>query len=126
MVRCALRKRKLILNILALVLNNFSGNNITYYFAKVSLDCSTVVYTDQATITVLKSVAGTISGSGSVCLGNRKTLTLSGSIGKIQWQSSADNISFTDIAGATASTYISVIGDVANKTYQFTFTYLIL
>jgi hypothetical protein len=90
-----------------LVLNNFSGNNVTYYFAKVSLDCSAVVYTDQVTVTVLKSVAGTISGAGSVCLGNTKTLTLSGSIGKIQWQSSADNILFTDIAGATNTTYIT-------------------
>jgi hypothetical protein len=88
-----------------LVLNNFEGNKITYYFAQVSLDCSTVVYTDKVTITVLKSVAGTISGAGSLCLGNRKTLSLTGSVGKVQWQSSTDNSSFDDIIGATNTSY---------------------
>jgi hypothetical protein len=88
-----------------LVLNNFSGNNITYYFAKVSLDCSTVVYTNKVTITALKSIAGTISGAGSLCLGNTKTLTLSGNSGKVQWQSSIDNSAFTDIAGAINTSY---------------------
>ena len=88
-----------------LVVNNLVGNTNTYYFAKVSLDCSTVVYTDKVTLTILKSIAGTISGAGSLCLGNKKTLTLSGNAGKVQWQSSSDNSSFTDIPGATNTSY---------------------
>ena len=53
------------------------------------------------------SVAGTISGGGvSVCSGaNSTTLTLSGNTGTIQWQSSTDNINFTNVSGATGLTY---------------------
>jgi hypothetical protein len=52
------------------------------------------------------SVSGTISGSGSVSSGtNSTTLTLSGYIGAIQWQSSTNNTSFSNIVGSTTATY---------------------
>ncbi|RNI37236.1 hypothetical protein EFY79_07480, partial [Hanamia caeni] len=52
------------------------------------------------------AVAGTISGAGVVCSGtNSTTLTLSGYTGTIQWQSSTDNLTFDNIADATAATY---------------------
>ena len=51
------------------------------------------------------AVAGTISGNSSVCSGSNTTLTLSGYTGNMQWQSSTNNTTFTDIAGATEATY---------------------
>lgn len=50
----------------------------------------------------------TIAGGTTVCPGNNSTtLTLSGNIGGIQWQTSSDDITFTTIAGATSTTYTS-------------------
>ena len=47
-----------------------------------------------------------IAGAATVCPGNNATtLTLSGNIGGIQWQTSSDDITFTSIAGATSTTY---------------------
>jgi hypothetical protein len=47
-----------------------------------------------------------IAGGTTVCPGNNATtLTLSGNIGGIQWQTSSDDITFTSIAGATSTTY---------------------
>ena len=59
------------------------------------------------TITVSAvSVSGTISGGGTVTSGtNSTTLTLSGYTGSIQWQSSTNNASYSNIGGATSSTY---------------------
>ena len=53
------------------------------------------------------SVAGTISGASSVSSGTNSTvLTLSGNTGTIQWQSSTALAgTYTDIVGATATTY---------------------
>ena len=50
-------------------------------------------------------VAGVISGESVVCIGTGTTLTLSGYVGNIQWQSSPNNSVFTNISGANASTY---------------------
>ena len=68
------------------------------------------------TITALKSIAGTISGAGSLCLGNTKTLTLTGNAGKVQWQSSTDNTNFSNISGATSATY-DVLSGLTITTY---------
>ena len=51
------------------------------------------------------AVAGNITGSSSVCSGSNTTLTVSGHTGNIQWQTSTDNITFTNITGATSATY---------------------
>jgi PKD repeat protein len=51
-------------------------------------------------------VAGQISGSASVCGAvNSNTLSVSGSSGILQWQQSANNISFSNINSATSSSY---------------------
>ncbi len=50
-------------------------------------------------------VAGVITGSSSVCSGTSTSLTLAGSTGNIQWQTSSNNISFSNIGGATSSNY---------------------
>jgi hypothetical protein len=51
------------------------------------------------------TVSGTIAGAGSVCIGGTKTLTVTGAVGTIQWESSANNTDWTKITDATASTY---------------------
>ncbi|HET6993131.1 MAG TPA: hypothetical protein VFJ43_17485, partial [Bacteroidia bacterium] len=59
------------------------------------------------TVTVLPPpAAGTASVSPpTVCQGGCVTLTLTGSNGSIQWQSSPNGITWTNIAGATTSPY---------------------
>ncbi|MBY0485619.1 MAG: hypothetical protein K2P85_00270, partial [Flavobacteriaceae bacterium] len=62
------------------------------------------------------SVAGNITGAGSVCTGtNSTTLTLNGSTGTIQWQSSSDNSNFSDISGEIGTTY--TVTNLATTTY---------
>jgi hypothetical protein len=47
-----------------------------------------------------------IAGAATVCPGtNATTLTLSGNIGGIQWQTSTDDITFSNIVGATSTTH---------------------
>jgi hypothetical protein len=62
----------------------------------------------QSITLAIGSVSGTISGAGTVTAGtNSSTLTLSGYSGSIQWQSSTNNSTFSNIGGATAATYIA-------------------
>jgi uncharacterized repeat protein (TIGR03803 family) len=69
----------------------------------------------QITVTA-GAIAGNISGAISVCTGNNSTvLTLSGSTGKIQWQSSTDNITFSDIPEAISANYTAL--NLINTTY---------
>ncbi|MFP5042687.1 hypothetical protein [Parasediminibacterium sp. JCM 36343] len=80
-------------------------NTTVYYRAVVSNGiCSDTAY---ATVKVVPAAkAGTINGGATVCSGTNSTLlTLSGSIGNIQWKSSTDNIIFTDIQGETSNKY---------------------
>src|SRR5439155_12755434 len=51
------------------------------------------------------SVGGTASASpAGLCVSGTSTITLSGSTGAIQWQSSSDNANFNDISGQTGTT----------------------
>jgi hypothetical protein len=61
--------------------------------------------TSSATmVTVNGPVAGTVSGNQTICAGTSPAnITLSGNTGTIQWQVSTDNITFTNIIGATSS-----------------------
>jgi len=80
----------------------------TYIRAKVSNACGSV-YATPVVITVSPaSVAGTISGAGTVCLGTPKTLTLATNVGTPQWQSSTDaGDTWNDIADAVGATYVA-------------------
>ena len=83
-----------------------STDGVAYYYCIVSSSLGTEVSNVSGAITTVSSVAGTISGGGTVTAGsNSTTLTLSGYAGSIQWQSSTDNITFSDISGATLSSY---------------------
>ncbi|MFM1772507.1 MAG: putative adhesin [Bacteroidota bacterium] len=58
-------------------------------------------------VTSSPAVVGVISGQNTICSGTSASLVLSNSTGYIQWQMSSDNAVFTDIAGATSSSYNS-------------------
>ena len=52
------------------------------------------------------SGGGSLAGASTVCNGTNSTLlTLSSYTGNIQWQSSTDNSSFSDLSGQTSATY---------------------
>lgn len=74
-------------------------------------------YTTPITITVNSSVlAGTVSGSQTICSGSSATgVHVSGHQGSIQWQSSTDNINFTNITGQTEPTLST--GSLSTTTY---------
>ncbi|SDJ94613.1 Ig-like domain-containing protein [Flavobacterium noncentrifugens] len=98
---------------------SYTATNIaatTYYKALVSNGSCPAVAGNTVILTFSAPVGGTISGAGTVCSGNNSTvLTLNGYSGSIQWQSSADNTTFTDIASATATTY--TITNLTSATY---------
>lgn len=54
------------------------------------------------------SVGGSIRGANVVCAGTNSTsLSASAYSGAIQWQSSTDNVNFSNISGATSATYVA-------------------
>ena len=97
-------------NITGATLASYTANDLTatnYYRVVVQNGTCLPVTSGVATILVdAPSIGGTITGTTTVCTGSNATaLTLSGNIGAVQWQSSTNNLDFTDIAGATSSTY---------------------
>jgi hypothetical protein len=85
-----------------------SASGTKYYYCIVSGTCTPSVTSNvSGAITVAPtSVAGTASGSASVCSGtNSTTISLSGYTGTIQWQYSTNNSTFSNISGATSSSY---------------------
>ena len=63
------------------------------------------------------SVAGTVSANQNICSDSSPSnITLTGSTGTIQWQSSSDNINFTDITNATSSPLTSAQMESLNAT----------
>ena len=55
------------------------------------------------------SQAGVVSGNETICFGTTSALSVSGGVGNIQWQSSTNNVAFTNITGATNSTYNTTV-----------------
>ncbi|MFZ9687836.1 MAG: hypothetical protein ACO3AW_07680, partial [Chitinophagaceae bacterium] len=83
--------------------NNIDGNAATVRTLLDDLN----TYLDQLAIN-----GGTIGTNSTICSGSTKALTSSvlatggdGTAITYQWQSSTDNITFSDISGATSSTY---------------------
>src|SRR5690606_21444528 len=91
----------------------------TYFRAILNNPCGNAT-SGVVTVTVSPaSVAGTITpATTTVCTGTNSTLlTLTGQVGTIQWQSSPDNATWTNIAAATAATYTAT-NLVANTYYR--------
>uniref|UniRef100_UPI0037C10282 beta strand repeat-containing protein n=1 Tax=Flavobacterium sp. TaxID=239 RepID=UPI0037C10282 len=84
--------------------NNIAGT--TYYYCVVSGTCSpTITSAVSGAITVSPtSVAGTITGTASICSGATTILTLAGNVGTIQWQR-FDSPIWTDLSGETNPTF---------------------
>ncbi len=80
------------------------------FYAAITDGCGTVVNTTTKTITIVNDPVVSISGGGPVCLNGSITLTasISGGTGAMnyQWQSGTTSTGpWTDIGGATSSTY---------------------
>lgn len=100
--------------------STFTATNLssTTYYRAVSTSgaCSAANSNSVAVIVDPTSVAGTISGNSSACIGtNSTTLTLSGNTGSIQWQSSPNDVTYTNISGETAGTYTAT--NLSSTTY---------
>ncbi len=62
--------------------------------------------TQSVAITVA-SAGGTAAGAAAICTGATTTVTLSGNTGTIQWQSSTDNSTFSNVSGGSGATTTS-------------------
>jgi hypothetical protein len=112
----------------------YSGASLTTVYAKTST-AGTTVYVCTATNNTsncvnvandtvsVQPVSATITpNTTSFCDSGTTTLSLNPSTGyasgSIQWQSSADNITFTDIASANSTTYVISPKTFATKYYR--------
>ena len=97
---------------------SYSGiSNSTRYRVKVTNGSCGFVYSNVGLVTINQEFAsGFISGSATVCSGsNNNSLTLNDYLGTVQWQSSADNITYAPIATATSAIYTPV--NLTSTTY---------
>ena len=82
-----------------------------YVRAVVTSGNCTIARSVVKTITVIPlSVAGTATGGGTICLGAKGTLALSGYTGTIQWESSTDGTNYVNVPiglATAATTYAS-------------------
>lgn len=72
-------------------------------------------------ILVNKPVSGTVTASSSaICPGSTTTLTLSGytSGATIQWQSSTNGTTYSNISGATSSSYVTLGSTIVDTYYR--------
>ena len=94
--------------------------NTTIYRAVVTSGICTAANSGSVTITVSEaSIGGTASAlPTAVCSGSTSVLSLTGQTGTIQWQSSADDATWSNVSGgtgATTATYTS--GTLTATTY---------
>ncbi|MFN8417131.1 MAG: gliding motility-associated C-terminal domain-containing protein [Cytophagaceae bacterium] len=104
-----------------------TGLTTTTYYRRVdkSGTCANQ-NTNVITVTVPSAlVAGTVGTAQTICYNTipaafTSTAAASGGVGpyNYQWQSSADNITFVDIAGATTATYTPSAAITANTYYR--------
>ncbi|MGL2964929.1 GEVED domain-containing protein [Flavobacterium sp. RSB2_4_14] len=95
----------------------FATADITYTATAASVGTCTT--TNTVAVTYVPLVGGTASNNQTICGGAPANLTLSGNVGTgIQWQVSSDNVTFTDITGATTATLLSAqMGSLSTTTY---------
>jgi hypothetical protein len=85
---------------------NAAGSLYYYCIVTNSTGCTKVSNVSGLVTVSAASASGTITGASTVTSGTNSTiLTLSGYTGTIQWQSSADNITYSNIGSATSATY---------------------
>ncbi len=97
---------------------NYAGiTNTTRYRVKVTSGTCGYIYSAVGTISINESfAAGTISGATTVnSHTNSNTLRLSDYVGTIQWQSSTDGSTYTNLVGATSAAYTAT--NLTNTTF---------
>lgn len=89
----------------------------TYYRAVITSGSCTASNSTTASVTVSSpSTGGTASVSASpLCYNSAATVSLTGNTGTIQWQQSPNGTVWTNIPGATSSSYTS--GNLTSTTY---------
>lgn len=89
----------------------------TYYRAVVTSGSCLGANSTTATVTVSSpSVGGTATVPGTpLCYNSSTTISLSGNAGTIQWQQSANGVTWSNIPGATSASYTS--GNLTSTTY---------
>jgi hypothetical protein len=101
-------------------INPVSSADAASYDVVLTNSCATVT-SSAATLTVNPvSVAGTVGTTGNgptICVNTSTTIIVSGNTGSVQWQDSPDNSTFTDISGATATSYNTPLL-TANRWYR--------
>lgn len=86
-----------------------------------SADATTRTINVSALVSEL-TLAGTITGNNAVCTGTNSTvLTLSNQRGLIQWQTSTDNINYSNVLSATSTT-LTVSNLLSNTYYRASVT----
>lgn len=95
-----------------------SVSGLFNYSIPLTGGCGSVSATGTITVNPA-SVGGTASSNQTICSGGTPAdLTLSGHTGSIQWQSSPDNMAWTDISGATNATLTGAqMGALTATTY---------
>lgn len=97
-------------------LSAYAGQTIQIGFDGVSAYGNNFAIEDVSVLENPLPVAGTTLPVASVvCPGGNTDVNISGQAGNIQWQSSADNITFTNIAGETNTTVNT--GSLSSSTY---------
>ena len=94
-----------------------SAAGTTYYYCVVtsSIGATGTSNISGAVTVTAGAFAGSINGATTVCAGaNNTVLTLTSYTGNIQWQSSQDNISFSNVPGEISATYTAVNLNVTN------------
>jgi hypothetical protein len=88
----------------------------TYYYCYVTTTNNGSSFSTVSGAINIGSIAGSISGATTVTSStNSTTLTTSGHAGSVQWQSSSNNSTFSDISGATSATYTAT--NISSTTY---------
>jgi hypothetical protein len=90
-----------------------------YYVVATNPQGSTTSAVSGAITVSATSVGGTASTNQTICSGTQPAnITLTGNTGTIQWQVSTDNVSFSNISGATAVTLTSAqMGAITSTRY---------
>ena len=101
------------------IIENATYNQTMTLVSVASGACSLNISDSSTVIVVPLSDAGTISGNQTICYGSEPSdITLTDSVGDIQWQSSEDNENFADINGANSATLAgNAIGNLSVTTY---------
>jgi hypothetical protein len=88
-----------------------TGGDVVFYTVTGQLSGTSCAANAIVPVASLPKGGNVTPASSVICTGGTRLLTNVGGVGFFQWQISTDNISFTDIAGATANTYLTTAGN---------------